>query len=110
MYCSKCGKQIPDDAVICIGCGRGVQPSQNHTQKTTTTVDGAKPLSIVALILSFLAVPIVATVLSIIGLTKYGDTEYRGVFIFTLIFSIIWPIIVFAAIIASISSMIVSLL
>jgi TM2 domain-containing membrane protein YozV len=25
MFCSACGKQLPDDAVVCIGCGRAVQ-------------------------------------------------------------------------------------
>jgi hypothetical protein len=26
MFCDKCGKEIADDAVICIGCGRAVKP------------------------------------------------------------------------------------
>jgi TM2 domain-containing membrane protein YozV len=26
MYCTRCGKEIPDDAVVCVGCGRAVTP------------------------------------------------------------------------------------
>ena len=25
MFCNKCGKEIPDDAVVCIHCGRSVE-------------------------------------------------------------------------------------
>jgi hypothetical protein len=28
MFCSKCGKELPDDAVVCVGCGRQVMPLQ----------------------------------------------------------------------------------
>ena len=36
MYCPKCGKEIPDDAVVCIGCGRSVA-----TQAASAEVDPA---------------------------------------------------------------------
>lgn len=26
MFCRYCGKEIPDEAVVCVGCGRPVQP------------------------------------------------------------------------------------
>lgn len=26
MFCEKCGKEIPDDAVVCVSCGRAIQP------------------------------------------------------------------------------------
>lgn len=43
-YCSKCGTQLEDDAVVCVGCGRLVdaQPSdatvQPHQPSTLSTV------------------------------------------------------------------------
>ena len=33
MFCPKCGHEIPDDAVVCIGCGRAVQPIQQMIKK-----------------------------------------------------------------------------
>ncbi len=100
MFCPKCGKQIPDDAVLCTGCGRMVQPFGKPSAPQTIVPDegGAKSISILALILALLAVPVAPIVLSIVGLAKYGSTQYRGTFIFTLIFSIVWPIIVFISI------------
>ena len=106
MFCQKCGKQIPDDAVICTGCGRMVQSMGKPSAPQTSVSDegGAKSISILALILAFLAVPVVPLVLSIVGLAKYGSTQYRGTFIFTLVFSIVWPLIVFFAIFAIITA------
>jgi hypothetical protein len=33
MFCQKCGYEMPDDAVICNGCGRTVQPIQQPIKK-----------------------------------------------------------------------------
>jgi len=37
-YCSKCGKELNDDAVICIGCGCAVE---GPAKQTTTEVNDA---------------------------------------------------------------------
>ncbi len=68
MYCTKCGNEIFDDAVVCLNCGCSV--SQNRaenvsglTEQTPTVVVGAlifgifsallfPPLSIVAIVLA----------------------------------------------------------
>ena len=95
MFCPKCGKEIPDDAVICTGCGRAAQPSGKPTAPQASAPDegSARTISILALILTLLLVPIAPIVLSIVGLAKYGSTQYRRTFIFTLILSFVWPII-----------------
>jgi len=41
MYCSKCGKQIDDAAVICVGCG---VPTQNFKNQQTNS---QQPITIV---------------------------------------------------------------
>lgn len=42
MFCSKCGKQVPDDAVFCPACGDRVRPDDNAAQ--IPTEDGVKVL------------------------------------------------------------------
>lgn len=32
MYCNHCGKELPDDARFCDGCGNPIQPDQNMNQ------------------------------------------------------------------------------
>lgn len=48
MYCSKCGSQISDEAVICIHCGVPVKP-MTAAERTNTS----NPLALVGFILSF---------------------------------------------------------
>lgn len=44
MYCSKCGKKLPDDANFCVGCGCAVGKSNYQTAKNQS-VDGAMLLN-----------------------------------------------------------------
>ena len=34
-FCTKCGKELVDDAVICIGCGCAVEANETSAPKTT---------------------------------------------------------------------------
>ena len=34
-FCTKCGKELVDDAVICIGCGCAVESNETSAPKTT---------------------------------------------------------------------------
>ena len=40
MFCSKCGKQIPDDSVFCPGCGARLQGGAPEEPKLPTTKEG----------------------------------------------------------------------
>ena len=63
MFCSGCGKEIPDDAVICIGCGRAVKPVKAPEEKWTTGV-------MVALVIGSILIPLIGIISGVIGLTK----------------------------------------
>jgi len=41
MYCSKCGKQIPDNVVFCPGCGNKVGAQSNASGNTYATYNQA---------------------------------------------------------------------
>jgi hypothetical protein len=61
MFCDKCGKEIADDAVICIGCGRSLQPIKGTLPQIDRQVKRANlGLLLSAVISSF--------IISIIGL------------------------------------------
>ena len=38
-FCTKCGKELTDDAVICIGCGRLVESVTNNNEETVAQTD-----------------------------------------------------------------------
>ena len=50
MYCSKCGKQIYDDAIVCIGCGRLINDSSQKALEfySTTPISQPNPTSSLA--------------------------------------------------------------
>lgn len=34
MFCSKCGKEVHDDAVVCVNCGCQIKPAANANAKS----------------------------------------------------------------------------
>ena len=54
-YCSKCGKEIMDDAVICTGCGCSVESAQKKT--TVTVPKKAKTASVFGILSILLLAP-----------------------------------------------------
>jgi len=63
MFCNRCGKEIADDAVVCIGCGRAVKPIAATGEKWGT---GA----MIALVIGTLFVPLIGIIFGIIGMNK----------------------------------------
>lgn len=37
MFCSKCGKEIDDEAIVCVGCGCGTKNAQTNNSTNNTT-------------------------------------------------------------------------
>lgn len=82
MYCSTCGKEINDDAVVCVGCGCLVQKAsqskktpQTNTENKTQT---ALILGIVGIIFAwiFALVGHIASIIGIvIGIKEYKETN-----------------------------------
>ena len=51
MFCSECGKQLPDTSKFCTGCGaKGeiIQPSEHHQVQKVESVSNKKIMLIVA--------------------------------------------------------------
>ena len=94
MFCQNCGKEISNQAVICVGCGCAVEHRQ-ATDAQTAEIYCKKPAILnLALIFSvLLSVP--GLVLSIIGLSLYSETPYRRVFSKTLLTSCAFLLVYF---------------
>lgn len=95
MFCQKCGKEINDEAVICVGCGC---PVKSNTNSVTTEPSVAKPeresssTASTALIFAFL-MPIVGLIMGIVGAVKYKTTEYKHKCISAIVVSVIMWIV-----------------
>ena len=69
-YCSKCGKQIMDEAVICPGCGCAVEGATNPVVAANNAQGESSSLATSAIVFAIL-MPIVGLILGIIGVGKY---------------------------------------
>lgn len=94
-YCEKCGKQIMDDAVMCVNCGCAVKSAQSQNTQDTGSAGWA--------VLGFF-IPLVGLILYLIwkdtrpkDAKKAGKGALIGVIV-SVVFSIIYGAIVGAAI------------
>lgn len=60
-YCSKCGKELFDDAVICVGCGCEIKAIRKSSAKSVSTFVRKKKKWIVVLTVVFLIFGAAAT-------------------------------------------------
>ncbi|MGN0771064.1 MAG: zinc-ribbon domain-containing protein [Christensenellales bacterium] len=70
MFCSKCGKEISDDAVICPNCGVPTSNYKGTTDKSNSDdTNNVNTMSIIALVMSFI-IPIVGFIMGLIYRSK----------------------------------------
>ncbi len=104
-YCSKCGAELNDEAVICTKCGCSVDNSDQPKQQ------GASGLAIAALVFSILG-GLVGLILDIVGLcTLKGETDRKYCkvgLIISIVYIVIW-VIVIVVVIAGAAAMVDSL-
>lgn len=74
MFCPKCGKEIVDDAVVCVGCGRAIQQDAGSAAPTQKGQAWSKRKMILYGIFSFL-LPVIGIVGGIYGLVREGKRK-----------------------------------
>ncbi|MBQ3135168.1 MAG: hypothetical protein IJB75_05095 [Oscillospiraceae bacterium] len=75
-YCTKCGKELMDESVICVGCGCSVVENKNpQFAPATQKPKAAMILGIVGIVFAWLFA-LVGHIVSIIGIVV-GIKEYK---------------------------------
>ncbi len=84
MYCKTCGKEINENAVVCVNCGVLLDNAtleqingQKESKKTNVCALVGFILSLVGFVLGIYVSPLIVAgfILSIIGLTQYKKTR-----------------------------------
>ena len=82
-YCSKCGKEIHDEAVICVHCGCSVEGAQKETAESKMlgefkrNVNSAFIFSIVGLVLVF-GIGFIFSIISMIKCSQWKNFSCAG--------------------------------
>lgn len=81
MFCSNCGKEIDDKAVVCIGCGVSVkkQVSSNHTQHGQSALHLILPLLSIFFAVLAISLPITQLAVHFIN-SSSSPYAYLGVY------------------------------
>ena len=97
MFCQKCGKEINDEAVVCVGCGCPVQNAKNTPVENSPSNPPRESNSTAncALIFAFL-LPIVGLIVGIVGACKYKTPSLKQRCITAIVISVIVWIVSFA--------------
>ena len=89
-YCSKCGAELFDEAVICVKCGCPVSPQYAYArepQKKAPKTSGFRIASMVLLIVTLSIVALYAGLFSFVALIgAFGGAEFFVMLIVALIF------------------------
>ena len=98
MFCSKCGNEIDNEALICpkCGCATANMALQKSTASAKTSEE-TDTLVNCAIVFAILA-PIVGLILGIIGTVKYRNEEYkkksiRAIFLSVIVWAVLYGII-----------------
>ena len=96
-YCTKCGKELQDEVVVCPGCGCWAdRKTENNTvsQKLNSKDEDRESarLAVAAFILAFF-VPVVGTITGIIGASNYRNERFKSLCGWAIAISLILPLI-----------------
>lgn len=90
MYCKHCGKEIADDAVICVNCGRDLGViKQNESTKNEKWDGGIYAL----LIIGALIIPAIGLIMGLINIDNLAKKEQAKVLVAIGIINLILTII-----------------
>ena len=88
-YCSKCGAELLDEAVMCPHCGAQVEMESKTDKKGAKYGQPKNTMALVGFIFSFF-IPLVGLILGIMGLVKAKDynDDKKGLAIAAIIISV----------------------
>ena len=82
MYCTKCGKELPNDAAFCTNCGYAVQGANSDQLKNSNNTENKTSISLILGIIGivfawlFALVGHITSIIGIIlGIKEYKETD-----------------------------------
>lgn len=93
MFCSKCGKQIDDEAMICPECGCATSNYKSNNSNGTSEEE-KNTMATLAIVFAVL-IPLVGLILGIIGVCKYQNEKYKMKCVTAIVLSIFLWIVSF---------------
>lgn len=103
MFCSSCGKEIADDAVVCIGCGRAVNKNISAITKSDSEPwsGGIYSLIIIGTLLIPYAGSLLGLIFGIIGISKEPKRTQGFILIILVLVNILLSIFMWGAILGA---------
>lgn len=91
MFCSKCGNEIDNEALICPKCGCATANMEAQKSTVSDVVSGETSTMATCAIVFAILIPIVGFILGIIGVVKYKTDAYKKRSIAAIILSsVLW--------------------
>ena len=75
MFCNKCGKEINDEAVVCIHCGCAVNGAKKPAPEDNRSWDEVNKSISVGMRLLIILIPIVGLILGLVELCGNNDSK-----------------------------------
>lgn len=93
MFCSKCGNEIDNEAVVCPKCGCATANMTLQKNAASAEASGETSTLATCAIVFAILMPIVGLILGIIGTVKYKNEAYKKKSISAIVLSIVlWAI------------------
>ena len=77
MFCKYCGKEIADEAVVCIGCGRPVQPLKPTIPPSMPSNGAWSSGAMTGLVIATILMPIIGLILGVIFMSNNSASQER---------------------------------
>lgn len=80
-FCEKCGKELMDEAVVCVGCGCPVNttPAQQPYQPAPQQARPAgKSGSVTAAMICAFLMPLIGLIVGLVGMSKNYDPQLKN--------------------------------
>lgn len=83
-FCEKCGKELMDEAVVCVGCGCPVNSAnaspapQSYQPAPQETKPAGKSGSITAAMICAFLMPIIGLIVGLVGMSKNYDPQVKN--------------------------------
>ncbi len=96
MFCEKCGKEMPDDAVACVSCGRAVNPINAQSQPPKP-IKRANTVLILSALIGGCVLSIVGFILIAVSASTYNDglAVFGGLIAFFGVIGIVFGAVLF---------------